>query len=295
MKRQGADKGHGSGYRNLRHYPKDPAIHAQSAKGLRQAQRLKGIEAAERNLKVTKSIKNLKFGQLNKKGITLSYQGDKDHDGVPNIKDCRPLNPKKHKDMPVTEVDTMLEGMGNTEQKPSFLSKVGSGLATAGKAVGKAAVTTGKFAYSEGKKELKRREEERQKKRVEELKSIKHPDVVKLEKQRERVEELEKEADDPYVDEGEQNKLIQELEQEREQLRQLQEKATEIKLEDLNDSDLKQLAIRHKADSGFFSDFFGTPSNQYKDELLRRIKVRKELNRDVQTAEKAPLEKKGLF
>jgi hypothetical protein len=41
--------------------------------------------------------KNLTFKQLKKRGVFLSYQGDADKDGVINIKDCKPLNPKKHR------------------------------------------------------------------------------------------------------------------------------------------------------------------------------------------------------
>lgn len=39
--------------------------------------------------------KNLSFQQLKGKGIFLKYQSDADRDGVKNIKDCKPLNPKE--------------------------------------------------------------------------------------------------------------------------------------------------------------------------------------------------------
>ena len=40
-------------------------------------------------------LKNNNFQQLSKKGVFLKYQGDADKDGVANIKDCRPLDPKR--------------------------------------------------------------------------------------------------------------------------------------------------------------------------------------------------------
>lgn len=43
---------------------------------------------------LTRDTKNMTFKQLQKKGVFLKYQGDADGDGVKNIKDCRPLNPK---------------------------------------------------------------------------------------------------------------------------------------------------------------------------------------------------------
>ena len=40
-------------------------------------------------------IKQKNFRQLQKQGIYLKYQQDKDHDGIKNINDCQPLNSKK--------------------------------------------------------------------------------------------------------------------------------------------------------------------------------------------------------
>lgn len=41
------------------------------------------------------TAKNSTFKQLEKKGIWLKYSDDKDGDGIRNIKDCRPLDPKR--------------------------------------------------------------------------------------------------------------------------------------------------------------------------------------------------------
>jgi hypothetical protein len=40
MRRRGAAKGTGSGYKNLRGFPKDPMVHRQSAKGMKQPQKI---------------------------------------------------------------------------------------------------------------------------------------------------------------------------------------------------------------------------------------------------------------
>ena len=37
----------------------------------------------------------LSFSQLKSRGVKLDYWKDSDRDGVPNIKDCKPLNPKQ--------------------------------------------------------------------------------------------------------------------------------------------------------------------------------------------------------
>lgn len=42
-----------------------------------------------------KSLKKMDFRQLKKKGVYLRHDADTDKDGVINIKDCRPLDPKK--------------------------------------------------------------------------------------------------------------------------------------------------------------------------------------------------------
>jgi len=44
---------------------------------------------------VMAKLKNSSFKQIQRKGMFLRYQGDADKDGVVNIKDCRPLDPKR--------------------------------------------------------------------------------------------------------------------------------------------------------------------------------------------------------
>lgn len=42
--RRGAGRGTGKGYRNLRGFPRDPTIHSQSAKGMKQPQKIPKLE-----------------------------------------------------------------------------------------------------------------------------------------------------------------------------------------------------------------------------------------------------------
>ena len=79
-KRKGMGQGKGKGYKNI--IGKDPMVHSQSAKGVKQPQNI-----------------NLSFMELKKKGINLSSKGDADNDRVQNSKDCQPLNPNAQADM----------------------------------------------------------------------------------------------------------------------------------------------------------------------------------------------------
>jgi len=91
--------------------------------GRKQPQRITSFAAIKRKekaLKITPANKNLKFGELKKRGIYLSYHGDKDKDGVANVKDCRPLNKKRQDDMEVTEIDEFEQQI---EEQESGLGK----------------------------------------------------------------------------------------------------------------------------------------------------------------------------
>jgi len=72
--RKGMMVGKGSGYKNV--IGKDPMVHSQSAKGMKQPQ----------------NLKSMSFLQLKNKGINLNPNKDTDKDGVINKKDCKPLN-----------------------------------------------------------------------------------------------------------------------------------------------------------------------------------------------------------
>jgi len=99
--RIGLGRGRGSGYRNIR--GNDPRIHGDSAKGIKQPQRLS----------------NLSFPQLKKKGVFLKYWGDADKDGVPNVKDCRPLNPNAQADYQTFQVKNGVEIIAHFEKTRS--------------------------------------------------------------------------------------------------------------------------------------------------------------------------------
>ena len=130
-----------------------------------------------------------------------------------------------------------------------------------------------------------KQKEESKQRRFELLKDVKHPLQSKLAKQQDRVNTLQRHAREEETEE-----LMQKLKSEREELRQIQEEITNIKLQDLSDSELKTLAIRYTDDS-FFS--FGE-SNPYKKELLRRVDARKVLEEDISKARKG-IKEKGLF
>ena len=122
-----------------------------------------------------------------------------------------------------------------------------------------------------------KQEEMRKQQRFELLKDVKHPLKSKLSKQKDRVATLEK-----HYRESETEELMQKLKSEREELRQIQEEITNIKLQDLSDGELRTLAV-HYTDDSFFS--FGE-SNPYKKELLRRVDFRKKLVDDIAKAKK---------
>jgi hypothetical protein len=147
----------------------------------------------------------------------------------------------------------------------------------------------GRVYLDEQKRESDKRRVAQAKKQAGELKLIRHPDVMAVEKQRERIEEIKREVDDPDTDFEQQSKLLRELDNERDQLRQLQEKVTQIKLDEISDADLKTLAVRYN-DDGILSGILGS-GNRYKFELLRRIKARKQVEYAIKMAEREPIKR----
>jgi len=120
VKRKGLGKGKGKGYKNI--VGKDPKIHSDSSKGRKQPQKLSPRVNAM--LQKNPKLKDKNFKQLQKSGVFLKYQGDADKDGVKNIKDCKPLDVKRHKDEPVTEIkyDYGLD-LQSSPEKESYLSR----------------------------------------------------------------------------------------------------------------------------------------------------------------------------
>ena len=164
-------------------------------------------------------------------------------------------------DMPVQEIefDPSVEN-----KKSSFLSKAGAkGLAGIRK--------SREFASSKIEKLKKEREE----RKIKELEEIKHPLTMKLEKQNLRVDSLKTQIAET-TDPGREEKLFNELEEEQNQLRKIQEDITSLNVQDLSDMELKTLAIRWKDKSIFGGN------NPYTEELKRRIKSEKEIEKELE-------------
>jgi hypothetical protein len=315
-KRRGAGKGTGKGYKNLPRFPKDPVVHSQSARGIKQPQdvspRVKSL------LEKKPELKDKSFKQLQKEGVFLKYQADSDGDGVPNIKDCKPLDQTKQDD----DMSEMMEMQPKTksEEKIGKIFYYKSGLLSGSvfarnKEEAKFKISQRAFYSPEdkliiseeqipetsvgrflkktleiGKRKLEDIKKERDEQRIEELGSVSHPKVRQFEKQHERVKTAEKHyelAQEPERKE----RLYKELKEEQRQLREIHEEVTQIRIEDLSDSKLRTLAIRHK---GKFS-LIGS-GNPYKDELLRRDRFREELKKEEkEVVRKAKEPRKSVF
>lgn len=260
-RRKGLGKGQGKGYKNI--IGRDPMVHRQSAKGIKQPQQIKtGMLVKNRHTgKVGKVILKDKFavkvypikkkskirgvftnpkhwttirGEPLKVGKDFVY--DSDGDAFPDGMDCSPTDPKKQ------------------DLKETF-SKI-----------------------EEKFKKLKEEQKEKQKeKRVSALKTIPTVEVNKLKKQKERVDEVRKQLR-MEKDSEESQRLTDELDSEEAELREVQERVSNIKLEDLSDRQLETLAVNYR-DDGLFSGVFGS-GNEFQSELLRRQRKSAEIDRE---------------
>jgi len=118
--RRGLGKGKGKGWKNLAN--DDPRRHGLSAKGVKTAVLSPRLR---KRVRANPRLKGMSFQQLQKQGVFLRYQGDADHDGVVNIRDCKPLDRTKQDDMPVTEIDEFTKRL----EKPTFSERL-KGLGT---------------------------------------------------------------------------------------------------------------------------------------------------------------------
>jgi len=258
-KRKGLGRGLGKGYKNI--IPKDPKVHSDSAKGRKQPQKV--------------NIIDMSYNDFAKRGIYLPKMDDTDKDGVVNVKDCRPLNPQK-------------------QDLKETAKKIGGAIREKAKKLGlKAEKEARKYAKVgfEKAKELTKKEIEELKKKIKERKEkqlaeIKHPLIKKLERQKNRVEELRKqyEAED---DTSELEKLKKELNKEEEELRDIQDKITNLDVQDLSNKQLEELAVRWKDTS-----LLGFGSNIYERELLRRLEAKARLDVEKQRLKKRLKEEK---
>jgi len=239
--------------------------HSLARQGIKTGQKISPRVKAM--LKKNPKLKNKTYKQLQKSGVFLKAKGDVDGDKVLNSKDCRPLNPKMHKDERVKEIefDPSVEEPTKTQ---TFVGKTKA-------FVGKEARIGKEFAS----KKLADFKKYRKTKKLKTLDEVSHPLVRNLEKQQRRVDTIKTQIAETNNEENEE-KLFNELETEQEQLRDVEEKITELNLEDLSDRQLKTLAIRHKDDS-----IFGT-TNKFTKELVRRIVAKKNIETELQNARK---------
>ena len=271
--RKGMGRGRGKGYKNIQ--GGDPKVHSQSAKGRKQPQKLS--PRVEAMLKNNPNLKNKSFKQLQKSGVFLKYQADSDGDGVPNIKDCKPLDVKRHKDLEVKEI----EFDPSVEDPTKFQRLKGRAGALAGRGF-----RAGKELAKTQLQELKKKKEEQ---KIKELEKVKTPKAIELGKQRTRVDTIKTQISEA-IDEDREAKLFEELRVEQEQLRQLQEEVVETKAKDLSDSELKTLAIRWEDKS-----FFGVTDNPFTKELKRRIEAEKSIEKELAEARKKKPDEGGFF
>ena len=269
--RKGKGKGKGKGYHNI--VGKDPFIHGQSAKGIKQPQ---------------------KFSMTQKKAMTRNLNlKDTDGDGVADKFDCRPNDPKmQDEDLNISYDDTgvifeeskeintkgilddtinvdepMLDNIPKKKSRLKDLASKGWGF--------------GKDQYSEYKKSKKD-------KVIKERESVSHPLNLKHSRQEERVSQLRRRIDDTD-DWEEKEDMIEDLENEERQLSEIKEEITNISLLDYSDGQLKTLAIRWDDD-----DIFGFSGNPYTRELKRRINNKKKVERELTEQRKEPVDD-GIF
>ena len=200
-------------------------------------------------------------------------------------------NVRGGKDMPVKEISDIMAELpedAKVEAKPSLAQKIGAGIAKAyqkGKEGVKFATDYSRIVASDIRKYQK------QKKKEETAK----PNLDKLNQQTKRVETIKKQIAEAE-DRGDaiSSRMYDELHEEERQLREREEEMTKINVENFSDSQLKQLAIRHK-DSGVFSDLFGS-GNEFEDELVRRIEKTKAINERIRQAQRKPVQREtGLL
>jgi hypothetical protein len=257
--RQGMGKGQGKGFKNI--IGKDPMVHSQSAKGMKQPQ------------KVPPFVQNILRGIKRPKTKTNT-------DDVDNILEDIGVKekPKSVKNLP--------EGLTEIKFDPSVEGEVSGAKRLSGQVQARAGSLFKKGSSIVSQK-LKEKKEADEKAKEESLSLIKHPKVKEIEKQRARVEHL-KESIDNEPDREDEEDLFEELEREQKQLAELHEDFTKINLQDVDDKDLKVLAVRYKP-SGLAS-FFEFSNNPYEEELIRRIEVRKKIAEEIKEAKKKPVE-----
>jgi hypothetical protein len=322
--RKGLTVGEGKGYRNYRPmFAYDHKVHQMSGKGQKQAQRLPvmlkvGTPVWSKFYDVKGSIYSkdpfaVKYQYENKTYVRLSnpkywQKGGKAGNVLVAFTKGKETVyiqlPKKDVKKIANEIGykaQIVKGGKLPESVNKFFSKVGSGIK-------KGAVTVGtgvKKAYEWEKEHLPKqikavkkeakeiadrieasKEESEIKARKEEEKVA--PIYTKMVAQQNRVQSLKNDIAEHEEKGTIKKKHYDELEEEEHQLHQIQEKITEMPMEDLSDTEVRHLAIVTKDESLFGS------GNRYESELLRRIDRTKEIDKHIQDARRKPIEK-GFF
>jgi len=253
MKRRGAAKGTGSGYRNLRAFPKDPVVHAQAGRGIKQPQRMPIIPVFKRggkDMPVKEVSEDAQMDEWHKQqGFTKVgghwEKGTKAALGE-GMQEVSQITAKEDKFKPVEKVAA----------KKSLLS----------------------IGWQEGKKFLKKRAEEKQEKYIDELRDVDHPAVKKRDKLEAEVAKIEERI---AANVGDEDDNFDKLADAKAKLEEAEDEIKNLDLTTFTDGQLKALAVRETDSGGFFDT---GSSNKYESELLRRVRYRKELDKKVRDA-----------
>jgi len=268
-----------------------PIRHSRARKYGKAGGIYKSNKAAKRLQTILKNnpqYYNLNLQQLKNKGIFLRYNTDTDKDGVINIEDCQPLNPK---------MQDLKEAIKEGEEKATKLIAIGFKKA---KELGREGI---KKAKEIAKETIKKIEEAQERRKQRQEKAIKKavlqatksrliPEVTEKEveeeikKQMIKEEQTEEFSFKPVEEIFKRPEFVmtpekaQELaERTQEALRKAKRKRIddlkEIDMSELTDDELKEIAIR--LGTGFFGK-----GNKFENELKRRIKERKKINTDLQ-------------
>jgi hypothetical protein len=281
MMRKGLTKGSGRiGYYNV--IAKDPMVHRQSARGIKQPQSGGKYTAVAPTLnRLTENEKNT----IRTKVVNSGLRGMKALEYAEKL--AIDTLRSKHKG---GKIDWEMLGT----QAKEFGKEIGSEIGDKARELyeyekenfPKQVEAVKKFAadkYDDYKKKKEKEESEKLK-----SVSVAKPLITKLKRQHERVEQLNKEIEDEE-DEEDVTELKAERDREQEELRELQNKLTDLPFEDLSNAELKHLSIVYK-DDGFFAS-----GNKYEDELIRRVRQEKKVNKEIADAQKGNSEGTWLW
>jgi hypothetical protein len=326
MKRRGLGKGKGSGYKNL--IPKDPGVHSQSSRGIKQPQLLpayispfktpgrrrftelsgrnfqgKIFETGNNNLvsKVVLPYNSNKFHVFSDNLVVINgqlFETEEDLKRMPKmvtIKFDEPMVDSDGDGMPdFMDCDpndrTRQDDMPVVEIDDFAESLVPSGIAPS-------SIPTPEFEDIDDFVEDIELSSKIPEIKIENVpKTADTPEERQVFRQKNRVREVERQINSSK-DDTEYEELVGELKKERNELRKEQEKETKIGLKDFSEKQLKELAVRDMGDEGFFASLFMT-KNKYEKELIRRIQAKKRLDKDLEKAVREPVKESilsGLF